>query len=764
LLRERFENNVIVIIALALVAMVLVAFWAAGGNQFLLFDDNVYVTENETVLKGLTWEGTLWAFTATHAGNWHPLTSISHMVDVQSFGLNPRGHHLTNILFHALNTGILFLLLKAMTGALWRSALVAALFAVHPLHVESVVWVAERKDVLSTLFWLLTMWAYYWYTRQPGISRYLPVVLFFGLGLMAKPMLVTLPFILLLLDFWPLQRWKGVWSSREAASPLSLPPAGRILLWEKIPLFALTAASSVVTFLVQRRWGAVASMEEHPFISRLSNALVSYAAYIVKMFWPSRLSALYPFQQDGLPLWQIAGSVLMLSIISILVVLAIRRYPYLAVGWFWYLGTLVPVIGLVQVGYQAMADRYTYVPLIGLFIALSWGAADLSERWLKSPGLTAVAGMAVLMPLVAVTRAQTEHWKDSITLFSHVLDVTSDNWVAEYNIGTYLDDQGRSAEAVSHYGEAVRIRPEMWQAHFNMGKSLALLGDDEKAIAHCREVIRLKPGFLDARNLLAISLDKQGRFEESMAQYREAIQIDPSRADTLRNMGHSLFLQGKFGEAETLLRKVLQTRPDYADAHQTLGVVLAKRGRKAEAIGHYGEALRLQPDSARTYYNMANSQADVGMLDEAVENYRQALRIDHDFYDAHFNLARILTVMGRIVEGVEQYRTALSVNPDALDALNNLSWLFSTHYDPEMRNASESIKLARRVCELTNYQNPFYLDTLAAAYAEAGRFDAAVETARKAAVLARSSRDDGIYDEILNRLESYESGKPFRDE
>ncbi len=763
-MRENSERGLSLVIALVLAGLVLAAFAPVLENQFVKFDDTDYVTKNETVLKGLTRQGVHWAFTTTHSSNWHPLTWLSHMLDVQLFGEDPRGHHLTSVVFHGVNTVVLFLVLKAMTGALWRSALVAALFAVHPLHVESVAWVAERKDVLSTLFWLLTMGAYYRYTKKPAVGRYVSVVICFGLGLMAKPMLVTLPFVLLLLDFWPLRRWKAGRALPEGPARRALWQQWRGLTGEKLPLFAMTTASCAVTFLVQRKWGAVASMEEIPFVSRLANALVSYAAYIVKTVWPSRLAILYPFAQAGEPLWKVAGSALLLAGISLAAVREARRHPYLLVGWLWYLGTLVPVIGLVQVGFQSMADRYTYIPLIGLFISLCWGGAALSSRWLKSPAFPPLAAGAVLTFLVVAVRVQAGYWSDSITLFSRALAVTSDNWLAEYNIGTYLSEEGREEEAVLHYARAVSIRPDLLEGQYNLGLSLTRLGREKEAIEHLREAVRLRPAFLDARNLLAVSLDKQGRYEESMAQYREALRINPSSVDTMYNMASSFVRQGSHQSAEPLLRKILTADPDNPKAHQTLGVVLARLGRRSEAADHYREALRLQPDSAETYYNLANSQAEAGMTEEAAALYRKALQINGNFYDARYNLARVLVASGDTDQGVEQYRAALRINPDALDALNNLSWLFSTHRDPDVRNASDSIRLAERAAELTGYGDPVFLDTLAAAYAEAGRYDDALKTARKAAALAESSMDEKLHGDITHRMELYRSGKPYRDQ
>ncbi len=377
-----------ILICLFLVLATLTVYWQVGNYEFVNFDDDKYIIENFHVQKGLTRDSVIWAFTATHVSNWHPLTWLSHMLDFQLYGLNPSGHHLTNVFFHLVNTLLLFLVLKLMTGALWRSGLVAALFAVHPLHVESVVWVAERKDVLSTLFWMLTLWAYLGYTKRPGVKRYLVILLAFALGLMAKPMLVTLPFVLLLLDYWPLKRIElgqsaiGLPAASQPSTIANKPGAQAFrLLLEKTPMFVLAAVSSVVTFIVQKSGGAVGALETYPFKIRMANALLSYVIYLKKMIWPQNLAVFYPHPGQSLPMWQAAGAGLLLVVVSIAVIRAGRRYPYLPVGWLWYVGTLVPVIGLVQVGDQAMADRYTYVSLIGLFIVVAWGVPDVARSW-----------------------------------------------------------------------------------------------------------------------------------------------------------------------------------------------------------------------------------------------------------------------------------------------------------------------------------------------------------------------------------------------
>ncbi len=497
-------------ISLALLLLVFLAYWPAVGNHFVSLDDETYVTGNPHVKGGLTGEGVDWAFTSLgYAGNWHPLTWLSHMLDVELFGLNPRGHHLVSIGLHASNAVLLFLVLRGMTGALGRSALVAALFALHPLHVESVVWVAERKDVLSTFFGLLTMAAYGGYVRQRSLGRYGVLLGLFALGLLAKPMLVTLPFVFLLLDYWPLDRVRPPPpASRTKRKPAvgPAPPRGTdpepklSLVLEKLPLFALAALSAGMTWAAQSRGWAV--NYRFPLWDRLSNALVAYVAYLGKTVWPVNLAAFYPLPESGLPVGRVLAAGFILGAVTALVLWQRRRYPYLVTGWFWYLGTLVPVIGLVQVGSQAMADRYTYIPLIGIFILLAW---SLPAFELVSPGARtgAIGGGALLLAgLMALTWVQTTYWRDDQALFGHALAVTRGNWLAHNNLGAFYSRMGRDDEAYTHFKEALRLRPDMPDIHFNIGEALQRMGRLEEAAQEYRTALRLYPGHKPAQTAL----------------------------------------------------------------------------------------------------------------------------------------------------------------------------------------------------------------------------------------------------------------------
>jgi tetratricopeptide (TPR) repeat protein len=608
-----------VLVCLLLFIATLTVYWQVGNYEFVHLDDDKYIIENSHVRKGLTRESVIWAFTATEVANWHPLTWLSHMLDFQLYSLNPKGHHLTSVLFHLVNSLLLFLIFKRMTGALWRSGFVAALFALHPLHVESVAWVAERKDVLSTFFLFLTLLSYTRYVERPGFYGYLLIILFFTLGLMAKPMLVTLPFLLLLLDFWPLERFKLGQSgnSHTATSQPSInakKPRTQVfrLLVEKIPFFALAAISSIVTFIVQKSGGAVGTLEIYPFEIRLANALVSYARYIIKMIWPQNLAVFYPHPGQSLPMWQAAGAGLLLLVISTAVIRVGRRYPYLPVGWLWYVGTLVPVIGLVQVGSQAMADRYTYVPLIGLFIIIAWGVSDLVGSWRYGKPALTLAATSLPSALIVCASLQVSHWKNSLTLFDHALRVTVNNSQMHNNLGNVLSEKGKLQEAISHYTSALKISPNYGEAHINLGVALANQGKLEEAIKHYSAALRLKPNSPELHNNLGVSLFRRGHIPGAIDQYLAAVQLKPDYAEAHNNLGNALAQQVKLPEAEVHYSKALKIRADYPEAHNNLGVALARQGRLNEAIFHFSEAVRLEPNYAQARANLELALQEAG--------------------------------------------------------------------------------------------------------------------------------------------------------
>jgi len=508
-------------VSLTLIAAILIIYAPVRRFPFVNTDDAVYVTGNPHVMQGLSWSNVEWAFTQARVPYWHPLTFLSHMLDVQLFGTNAGGHHVTSVILHTANTLLLFGFLFEMTGGLWRSAVVAALFGLHPLRVESVAWIAERKDVLSTFFWIATTWAYVRWVREPGRWRYAAVVILFGLGLMAKPMMVTLPLALLLLDYWPLERTTfGVNSPRQLGVPTS------VLLKEKIPLFALALLTSLGTFGAQRQVGAVESLAALPLWLRLANALVSYVAYIGDLLWPTRLAALYPYPKSVVPVALIAA-LAVLAAVTVLVVLLRRQRPYLLVGWLWYLGTLLPVIGLIQVGPQARADRFTYVPHIGLLLMLVWGVADLLHRLPKRHIVLTPLAVATLVTCIGVSMHQVGYWRSSADLWEHTLAVTRDNSVAHYNYGVLLPTIGRADEGVRHLREAIRLEPRLASAHTRLALALNRRGDQAGATAELAEVVRLTPESAEAHANLGISLAREGKTADAIAEFSQAVLLNP---------------------------------------------------------------------------------------------------------------------------------------------------------------------------------------------------------------------------------------------
>jgi tetratricopeptide (TPR) repeat protein len=664
------------IISLILIVAILAVFWQVRNCGFINLDDDVYVTENLHVRSGLTLGGTIWALTTIHAGHWHPLTWLSHMLDFELYRLKPSGHHMTSLLFHIANTLLLFLFLNRATSALWASSFVAALFALHPLHVESVVWVAERKDVLSAFFWMLTMWTYIRYTERPGLNRYLSVLFSFALGLLSKPMLVTLPFTLLLLDYWPLGRFQFELSgghcishTQNSTNPSSQNSSAVRLILEKVPLLVLSAASSFLAFFAAKSEIAVGSLKSFPLGTRIANALVSYIIYIWKMIWPHPLAVFYPYP-DSLPLWQVIGAGLLLVLVSALVIHSARRLPYLAVGWLWYLGTLVPVIGLVQVGIQAMADRFTYVPLIGLFMIMAWGVPEILARWRYRRIALTVLGCLLLSIFMTISRLQIEHWQNAITLFKHSLMVTASNYLIHNNLGVALEEQGKTQEAIAHYLEVLRIKPNSSEGHNNLGNVFFRQGKNQEAIAHYTEALRIKPDFARAHNNLGIALARQGKNQEAIAHYTEALRIKPDYADPHNNLGVALARQEKDEEAIAHYIEALRIKPDHADAHYNLGNALARQGRFQEAILHFAAVLRVNPDDAEANCNLGLALAEQGKAQEAITHYIEALRIKPDFAAAHFHLALAYFMIGNRSSALEEHKILKTLNPELANTLS----------------------------------------------------------------------------------------------
>jgi protein O-mannosyl-transferase len=493
--------------------------------DFVNYDDPQYVYQNTRITSGLSFNNVGWAFSHFHSENWHPLTTITHMLDCQLYGLHAGCHHVTNVLLHGLAAVLLFLALHCMTSALWRSVFVAAIFAVHPLHVESVAWIAERKDVLSAVFFMLTLLAYFHYTRAPSFGRYLAVATAVALGLLSKPMLVTLPFVLLLLDYWPLGRI----DSRSGTAPQVVQ-----LAIEKIPLFALSAVSSIVTFLAQRQ--AIGWTEQLPVSARINNAIVSYVIYIRQMFWPTKLAVFYPHPEHRLPIWEIGVALTILVGITIAVFLLRQKTPYLVTGWFWYLGMLVPVIGLVQVGWQGHADRYTYLPQVGLYVAITWSVADLTASWRLQRIALGSAAVLIVGALTWLAWLQTSYWRDSQSLFTHALAVTANNDVALNNLGILYLEKGQLDDAISKLQAAIDLRPENGPAHDNLAKAFLKKGQVREAMVHYRKFLEIEPGNVEARNILGTALVQQGQVTEAITQWQAALAIQPDNGNAASNL------------------------------------------------------------------------------------------------------------------------------------------------------------------------------------------------------------------------------------
>jgi tetratricopeptide (TPR) repeat protein len=666
-------------ICVGLLLAVFAVYWRVGGFEFINFDDPDYVTENNAVKNGLSLGGIFWAFTHFYASNWHPLTWISHMLDCQLFGLQPGGPHIINMLLHAANAVLLFLLLQRLTGAQWRSAIVAALFALHPLHVESVAWISERKDVLSTFFGLLSLLVYAKYVNEskvhppsPGFGStrspkskvwYAWAIGFFGLSLLSKPMLVTLPFLMLLLDFWPLRRIE-----QGGLKAFAGPQFAR-LAREKWPWFALAAASSVITFFAQKTGGAVMGVEHFPLSQRFENAVTSYLNYILKACWPANLTIFYPLPHGPSPEFWVA--IIILTIVSVMTVLTIKRWTFLLVGWLWFLGMLVPVIGLVQVGAQAMADRYTYVPLIGLFIAVVWGFAELlsSNRAAKAVGIAATA--AVLAAFAAATFSQLQYWKNSVALFTHALAVTRDNAPAHNNLGTALAALGQRPEALAHYAEAVRIQPDNARFHNNLATALLRAGQRDAAVEEYMAAIRADPKFAEAYSNLGTLFLAEHRLAEALTNLNQAVQVDPRNGGLRSNLGNALSIAGHVDEAVAQHLEAVRLDPFDGTVRLNAGLALLKAGRPYEAAVQFAAAVRLAPNSAESRFELGRVMVFDQHFVPAVENLAEAEKLKPNYAAAQFYESIALGELNRYDEATSAAKRA-AASAQAIGSTNLL--------------------------------------------------------------------------------------------
>jgi Flp pilus assembly protein TadD len=676
-------------------ALLLAVTWAIYGQvrrfELVDFDDLSYVSDNPHVTGGVSAQNISWVFTHAYEGYWSPLTWLSYMADTSLFGVRSGAYHLTNVAIHAASACLLFFVLFRMTCHPWRSAAVAALFAIHPLHVESVAWVAERKDVLSGFFWFLTIWTYVLYVERPRWTRYVWVLVSFGCGLMAKPMIVTLPVILLLLDVWPLERFAArvrqpeeqkprSRKSRDSQRATSAQPLGGpswsagALLREKVPLLALSVAMSVITLTTQRNAGAVPTFDAIPIGTRVANALVSPAVYLVKMAWPSGLAAIYPYPTSA-PVWQAILAALVLATITIVVLRNRSRAPYVFVGWHWYLVTLLPVLGLIQAGPQARADRYTYLSMVGIAIAVVWAAADMIARRPAMARAVAVATCLTLSLYAALAWRQVQYWRDGETLFRRALSVTSGNYVAFAALGTVLRSQGRLAESIAAYEDAIRAAARFPEAYAGLGQTLLAADRPDAAAIALAEAVSLAPTDAISHSNLGTALAKTGRLDEAAASYRDALRLTPNSPAAHSGLGLTLGRQDRLDEAVREFNEAIRLNPGFADAHFNLAMVLAQHGRVADAIPYLREAARLNPASADSHIQLGNALAMQGHMDEAIVELTTGARLRPGDADVHSNLGIALAARGRFDEAVSQLVEAIRLNPDRPELRSNLAYV-----------------------------------------------------------------------------------------
>ena len=634
-----------ILVVLMLIILTLGVYWPVQNYEFINYDDNIYVTDNYHTQSGLTLKSIIETFKDTNTGLWHPLTLMSHMLDWELFGNNAGGHHWTNVIIHIFNTVLLFLFFHTLTGAIWRSAFVAALFAIHPINVESVAWIAERKNVLSTFFWILTMLFYVRYVKLPNWKRYLPVFLCFALGLMSKPMLVTLPFVLLLLDYWPLDRTTiGQQNEGQTKAPAFAIQKRKIsfLILEKIPLFVLSVISICLTFYAAQYLKSIVSLETLSLAKRISNAIVSYILYIKKLVWPTDLAVFYPLSY--ISIWQISIAALFLVGVTVFVCKCFRKYPYLLVGWFWYLGTLVPVIGLVQNGSHAMADRYAYIPLIGLFVLIVWGMGDMLKKIFSTKLIAIISGMT-LAALIIVSHYQIQYWRNTFTIFNHAVNVTKDNYIAHsYLAGEFLA-RNNLKETIHHCQIALSLDSTNYNSLVRMATAYELLGEKNKAIDALRLAIKGHPEYVRAYNDLYVFLLQAGKAEEAeeaLKECRKAVEL-PYNKDNLElhyNFGNTLATHGHYDEAVIQYNQVLCIQPQNAFAHNNLAMMLLRQGKIDDALNHFREAIRLKPKFANAHYQLELILKQKGLTEEANRHYQGAIRINPGYEDKKIDISQ----------------------------------------------------------------------------------------------------------------------------
>jgi tetratricopeptide (TPR) repeat protein len=759
--RRRFRPSWLA--AIGIFALTAVVFAPAIRCDFVNYDDDVYVYANANVNRGLTLSGIARAFTQPHARNWHPLTTLSHMLDCQFFGLNPAAHHGVNVLMHALAASTLFLALRTMSGKAGRAFVVAALFAVHPLRVESVAWVAERKDVLSALLFALTLAAYADFARTSEWRRMWKVILLFAAGLMAKPMLVTTPLILLLLDYWPLQRIGARAARQSGFAPVPL----RRAIIEKIPLFALSVLSCLATIVAAQRGDN--ALSAIPLPDRLANAALSYCIYIYQLFWPAKLAVFCPWPSVPPPLAWILSAAIFILAITIAAALLRRRFGYFFVGWFWYLIMLVPVSGILQIGLQAQADRYTYLAQIGLLIALTWGVADLL-RQISIPSI-AVPAASLLIALFA-WRSWTDlrWWRSSESLWTHALAVTKDNDVALNNLGAIYESRGELQLALEKYHEAERIldhRPAQPYAlsrallHNNIGNLFLRRGEISTAMDEYRQSIALRPAFANAYVNLGQAYVELGDWNSALAEYESAARLQPHDADAQHRAGMALVRLGRVGEAIAYYRAALKVDPQFATAELDLGNALLEQKQIDEAMSHYRRATQIDPENPNAHFNLASVFLQQHRLTDAIKEYERVVELQPRDSQAHLSLGNALATASSGKRALVEIEKALELAPDSVSAMNNLAWLLAASPDPNVRDPAAAIALAEKAVELAPQPNALIYHTLAAAYAASQRKDEAISAAERCRQLAIEQGDTALAEAVEHELTAYR-GSPAR--
>ncbi|MGB8226155.1 MAG: tetratricopeptide repeat protein [Sedimentisphaerales bacterium] len=778
---KTYKKPAVLVVCAVLAVITIIAYEPLRHNGFVGYDDDEYVLDCPQVRQGLTLETLKWAFAEPHFHNWHPITTLNYLIEYEFFGINAFGYHLTSLLLHIINSLLMLMILKKMTGAFWPSVFAAAVFAVHPLQVESVAWVAEQKNVISGLFWLLTIAAYIRYAEKPAAGRYIVLLLVYGLCLMTKAIVVVVPFVLLLLDFWPLRR-------------ITRNTMGRIII-EKIPLLISAVLLIVVTTLAQKSGGAIKTMPYFAFQYRLENAIVSYARYPVMMVYPVNLAVFYPHPGPKIALWQPLLAMLTLAVITGLVFYFGRQRRYLITGWLWYVGTLVPVIGLIQLGGQAMADRYMYLPMVGLLIIIAELLSEAAQKWRNSRYVLFVISGVIFIVLIIVTRNQVRYWKDDFTLFGHAIDVTKNNENMHYNIGHAYQQKGQFEKAMEHYKEALRIEPGDLQAMNNLGVLLLSQKKTDEALKIFEKAVQLNSRYIDSINNLGLALREKGRVKEAMEKWQQVLDLEPMQPEAHYNIGVTMLRNGGYSQAVEHLRKALEKKRNWVEVYNYLGTAYMAIGQFKAAMDSYNEAIKLKPndiniesnialtlaklgkteeanqiwqrilardpENFKAHYGLGRLLADKKQLDEAMEHFNKVLQAKPDWFEIHLMIADVYYKRKELTLAVQHLREAVRLKNDCSEAMNLLAWIEATAKDISIRNSDEAVRFASSACELTANKNPVLLDTLAVAYASAGRFNDAIKTAQTAVKLADEHKLTKLANEISEHLKLFKAKQTY---